>query len=374
MKNLIIAVLMVVVTHVSNGQNVLGIIEDSGSGTEWLNDKYYDYDYNSDDLLLDETMGVWDDVENVYDDALQRQHIYDVNGNLISVQRNVWSEQDNEWLWDELIAYTHDAAGLVLTETIQYAFLGDDWENHLRYLYTYDNESRVECKILQNWSNISGEYFDVKKEDYWYSDDGTEEINSIGLWNGEEFQTEEIQTKIYDEEGLLESYVSVIIEDGEELNSFEYFYFYDDDQRLIFETFFSVYDFGQITSVNTETTYLYNDQGLLDQEINLLWSPILQEWVNAIRRTYIYAPTGIDSPEFSNLNIYPIPAENHITIDGLTGAENQIEIVDVSGKVVFSELSNRPSISIDLNDLRPALYFLRLTNREGTKVHKFVKE
>jgi hypothetical protein len=71
------------------------------------------------------------------------------------------------------------------------------------------------------------------------------------------------------------------------------------------------------------------------------------------------------------INIYPNPAINNLTINGLS-TNATAEIYDLSGKLLFNKQLN--TNQIDINSLAKGLYFIKLSTEEGSVVRKFVKE
>lgn len=63
-------------------------------------------------------------------------------------------------------------------------------------------------------------------------------------------------------------------------------------------------------------------------------------------------------------NIYPNPATSSTTITFKQKPENSayITISEITGKIIFEIYSNNKSIDIDLNNIEPGIYFIRINN------------
>ena len=88
-----------------------------------------------------------------------------------------------------------------------------------------------------------------------------------------------------------------------------------------------------------------------------------------------YEPVSIHGIESMPISIYPNPANNHITIDGLA-PQSTIKVLNIHGSIVY-ESSNENSEELDLSlvNLSPGVYFIRVTNsRYISCTHKIVKE
>ncbi len=71
------------------------------------------------------------------------------------------------------------------------------------------------------------------------------------------------------------------------------------------------------------------------------------------------------------MNVYPNPAADLLTVSGIEGSETQVEIYDLSGRLILSdkiaaEEAGAP-FQIDIHGLRPASYILKVT--AGQKVY-----
>lgn len=74
----------------------------------------------------------------------------------------------------------------------------------------------------------------------------------------------------------------------------------------------------------------------------------------------------------SGYSIYPNPATNYLTVDGEPGGN--VEIINISGKVVIQEELIQNKTKIDISDCRPGIYLARLKKNEKVNSLKFVKQ
>ena len=76
------------------------------------------------------------------------------------------------------------------------------------------------------------------------------------------------------------------------------------------------------------------------------------------------------------LSIYPNPAKDHIKVDlGDSYNDINVQIESISGQKALAEnhYSNGQTLTIDIKDLKPGIYFLRLFSQEKNEVFKFIK-
>lgn len=82
---------------------------------------------------------------------------------------------------------------------------------------------------------------------------------------------------------------------------------------------------------------------------------------------------------FTNINIYPNPAYNQITIEHNIQTDNniQIDIIDINGKIVQSHSSRTISdsaISLDMSNLTSGIYFARMVFDDIVVTEKIIKK
>lgn len=78
--------------------------------------------------------------------------------------------------------------------------------------------------------------------------------------------------------------------------------------------------------------------------------------------------TSLIENSINSINVYPNPAIDQITIEGssnLTG-----NIIDQSGKVVLSFISNK----VDISELSKGVYFINILDNETISTQKLIKQ
>jgi photosystem II stability/assembly factor-like uncharacterized protein len=82
-----------------------------------------------------------------------------------------------------------------------------------------------------------------------------------------------------------------------------------------------------------------------------------------------------DSPTNSEIRIYPVPAEQDLNI-GYSTSEFYtfvVDVIDLQGRTVLSNLEGVDNIKLDVSSLLPSLYFLRVTSANKIEILKFIK-
>ena len=75
-----------------------------------------------------------------------------------------------------------------------------------------------------------------------------------------------------------------------------------------------------------------------------------------------------------SLNVYPIPAQNEIIIDGYEAAQGTVRLFDLTGKQVAEQILQESSTRIDISGLPNGVYILRIKDTNGVSSKRIIKE
>lgn len=85
-------------------------------------------------------------------------------------------------------------------------------------------------------------------------------------------------------------------------------------------------------------------------------------------------PTGLDELSNSNVSVYPNPAQNFLNVKGLELNNAEVQIFDISGRIVNASLFKVSNSTIDISSLAKGTYHLVLSNNsEKVDTVKFLK-
>jgi hypothetical protein len=87
----------------------------------------------------------------------------------------------------------------------------------------------------------------------------------------------------------------------------------------------------------------------------------------------LFDTLGLDSFSTDELKIYPIPAQNFITIEFSSEMSTDVNLFDVSGKLVLNKTITESS-ELNIKDLPQGLYFLKVNTKEKSGTYKVVKK
>jgi hypothetical protein len=132
------------------------------------------------------------------------------------------------------------------------------------------------------------------------------------------------------------------------------------------------YSIGRIKGAgnrNDKTTYTFIDD--TESKSTTSYYRLKQIDYNGVF-AYSYI-VNIDNSLLNQLEIFPNPSTNGVfEIKGIANEHiNQIIVVDVLGKMVFSEL-NFLSSTIDLSLLKSGIYYLQINTAESTILKKII--
>jgi hypothetical protein len=86
-------------------------------------------------------------------------------------------------------------------------------------------------------------------------------------------------------------------------------------------------------------------------------------------------PTGIDEFESQNLFIYPNPAEDIIRINGFKGTGQQtVEIYNAQAQLILSKKIDSSDLELDIRNLKPGLYFVKLAYKHQNLGTTFIRK
>lgn len=80
---------------------------------------------------------------------------------------------------------------------------------------------------------------------------------------------------------------------------------------------------------------------------------------------------GVNIEELSNITVYPNPATETISVNGLT-ADAQLTLVDAQGKTVASKAVEAGFASMDIDALTAGVYFLHIASNDQTTVERVI--
>jgi len=87
----------------------------------------------------------------------------------------------------------------------------------------------------------------------------------------------------------------------------------------------------------------------------------------------VITTVGIDEQALANVNVYPNPASEYLNIglDQDDADQYELKIWDLSGKMVYSDVSTNKRI--DISNFQTGIYHLTISGKGNTHTIKFIK-
>ena len=324
------------------------------------------FSYDADNRLLamsDEIAGEYDVIDSM---------TYDANGNLIrlsgwqllnGVRQNVY-----------YIDYTYNEAGLI-TSRSNYNNFGGNWELGGIYNYSYNSQNQLVLTTL----NLGGMVY--QKTEYQY--DGNNCVQE--LWYSYDFDS----GTLIPSEKYVTSYVDgrkVLVQDS--VSDDGYYWMYYGKSTYLYDNNGNCLEYHHYDGDNNEverSVYTYDNTMQLDNVL-MPWNPEMNrpktyDNVNAYVREawysldvdhvlqyvcdYIYeyddVQTAVQSPVTKSVVLHPNPASGSVVLDGLSEGGTEIQIFDISGRLITTCSVMGTSQLIDVSGFASGCYVLRLT-------------
>lgn len=87
-----------------------------------------------------------------------------------------------------------------------------------------------------------------------------------------------------------------------------------------------------------------------------------------------YSNLGNENFAQINVQVYPVPARNNITVATGFNSNTIVSLISIDGKVCYKNEFNSETIDIDLSAIASSIYTLKLENKFGVITKKVIKE
>ena len=360
---------------------------------EWLPSYKREYSYDSDNLLVEEIDYDFDDLTNLWFHTWKHAYENDENGNMATDISFDWDVELDQWKFINKREYVYNSdLNLELSSFYTWNFEVGQWYYDSKVEYTYDGNGNLMLRLSSHWDNSTLQWLSDYKDEFTYDDWGKllKELKYKLNPQSGEWEFNHKQDYEYNNNGNLVS-VSYFHWDetaNDWAGSYKEEYVYDADGNVAefydhdWNENSGQWEYDYKSSLVFDNSYTYEDLLLpfeLDEEMQ-------EEGVNLFKHMITkavssqYNGSSWDTDETTNLyyssielgigenrliaaTIYPNPATDHVSFRLDEGPQKmQVEIIDMFGKTVLSkEIINGGQVTV--NQLKPALYFYRLTER-----------
>lgn len=128
------------------------------------------------------------------------------------------------------------------------------------------------------------------------------------------------------------------------------------------------------------TNDLNNMESLLDATLpegttNVLWT-VTDATGNSTSCTMaidVTISTDITSTKEMNISIYPNPVSGVLNISSTNMIEYSVQIADITGQIRIAKTGLRSSIKLNVNELLPGIYLVKILTEDKTMIKKIIK-
>ncbi len=336
----------------------------------WINDEKegwgenakYIYNYNQDDNL--ESYFAYRMFSYGWEDHWREYYSLNENGVRIGNEYQYWDWEMSTWLYTFIGKYVYYENGIL-----------SRYEQHLRQYpefvlknfidFDYDENQNLVSKIIYKW-NYDQQYIiaDSKRSDIYDDDNKITESNYYN-WDIDSSKWEQYGTDTYsyDDNNRLEEILvfSWSFSKNEWKSIYTHVLSYNENNQI---SKYSIYAGSGASSLQSNTLYNYNENGLLKEAVTSMMHGYPYEfkafhkyeyqWSDAVNTSFF---------ETEKIILYPNPVQDRVIISSNSSFTNsELKIINVSGQTVYQRILNTPDkkIDIQLSFLEPGLYFLIL--------------
>lgn len=352
-------------TYDING-NQLTELSELWAGSSWSNYEKHTYTY---DLIGNLLTGLWEQWQSGAWENFQRYtNTFDAYNNLLTSIGEKW--QSGAWTNSGKTTYTYDLNGNVLIQLSEYWQSGA-WTNGLKYTNNYDFNNNLLVSFGEQWNGSSWKNYSKDSNIYDINGykllrifQGTQLDPFSGNWN---FVNSARNTYTNDINGNMLTDYSEIWQSGAWLNHWKYYYSYDANgnsvtgKREIWQNSSWHHDLTYNLWIYSGKVPVFQVGGFTCYQYNSSYKSVI---------------TGIANTNTVNycLNIFPNPASETVTlnIDKKDNSDLTINIYNVNGTLVRSEMLKQNMRQINTGDLRNGIYLVEIITKGWTEKQKLI--
>ena len=363
--------------------NVFAQEPDSILVEDWaVNDSYWEkskllvYTYSNDQLSLYVDKHYETDTESWINDS-KRELEYSAEGYLIQRTKFFWDEDLDDWIVENKIVHTNDAAGNAVTLTTSYLEV-DEWQPVALAENTFNTDGLLTESLRQTWNAETNEYVNVLKMSFTYDSNGNQ-INQLNqnFQNAEwvnNSQTTTQYTGFNAEEIAIRQFWNMENNDWKNLSKRTFTY---NSDEFVIHSLFEISDIGtEEWLVYEQDNYANNPDGSIYQVVTQEFDYFLYEWQNDIRTTTSYRfSTAVSRVNPLEVGVYPNPSSTNVHIQlGESAARSTYTITDMRGKILANDSFYGSNTQISIDRFAAGIYLLEVEANGKTGIVKLVRE
>jgi hypothetical protein len=347
------------------------LIEYYNAGTEsWSLDVKFIYLYDEKRNRLQSLSFVWDEDKTVWRNRWKDDYTRDANDYLVKDIFSMWNTDSAQWYETEMWEYTNDENGIM----VNYLYstwdpAGSKWKKAIKGEYSLDDNGKADSILYYTWVEEPGRWINLSKNEMAYDSRGnlTEKIAYAWDTVSNSWINDTKSTLFYDVNSLCTEWLAykwdTLADDWLIDGKITYSYDAGGNQTGFVNYFWD--KTGEQWIAFLKFDYTYDGNGNRLTETGFEW--IEDEWIYNQRRNHYYPQqSSLDhsvSEAVDGMMLFPNPASGNVTICTGHPGSHILQVLDITGREILSGIFQGESCNIDLGDLTPSVYVIRITQK-----------
>ncbi len=342
----------------------------------WVEGLYFSYAYTDSGEPSEMIIQYWDADSATWVNHFKKTHFYDDAGKLTKIRTQWWSGRHEKWVNHQLKKFAWNG-DLLEADTVKVHFpMTDGWTNHHYSAYHYTDAGLKISKVIFTWRHFMEVWKKARRLVYSYNDSGENVIAmTVQKWFGEDAGWKDFHRYNYsynddgDLSGLIFEYWNYFHSIWVERKKVNYGY---DDAGWMNHIVWQSKHSPDSDWANVKQAFItYDDLGNMTERIEQYWNKHNEEWVNFRKWEMVLqyrSITGIfERPESDVKAIFANPYRNgdEISFKGLEDDIYQLQLFDISGKLIESKEINPNGQASFSSSLHNGMYIMVLSNAHG---------
>jgi hypothetical protein len=309
----------------------------------WTANSKIDYSYNSNQQIVQRISSVRNPQSDVWENERRQTNTYDSEQKLIETMWEIYL--NGAWQNEELQQFSYDSSDdLILTVVKSWSVAEEIWKESTKKENVFSNGILTQT-LTSNRDLANTAWIPYKRSDFTYTSFNKIEIEAEEIWENNAWQNNLLVTYIYNAQEQLISRLN--------------------------KGWSTVENAWQN---NIQVNFTNNNDGTENDLIAQNWNSDENQWVNDIKISNVYgaAFVGINQEQLQDIQFYPNPVENALTVNPGNNAECEINIFDLSGKPLLNQ-SGSGSQFIPFTNISSGIYMMELTINGRKQIHSIVK-
>lgn len=373
MRNFILVLILFFSTNQIVCQYLIAQYTDEYIDNVWKTESRTIFNYNSDGSLVVQFMKV-ENNQGFWKAVAKIDYSYNSNQQILQSTYSVRNPQSGVWENERRNTNSYDSEQKLI-ETVSEIYLNGVFQNEEMQQFTYNGSDDLIVTLVKIWSVVEETWKESSKKENNFSN-GI--LTQTLTFNRDFANSAWIPYKRIDFTYTSFNKIEMEAEDIWENNSWQNFllitYGYNSQEQLISKLNEGWDLVGNEWQNVIQVAFTNNTDGTVNDLIAQNWIAEENQWVNTTKITNVYGASfvGIDQKQLQNVEFYPNPVENVLTVNPVSNAECMISIFDLSGKPLFIH-SGTGSQFIPFANISSGIYMMELTINGKKQNHRIIK-